>query len=540
MKGGSIEELELISLAKNGKKVEMKSFEYLNKSECYDVANIKDELLYKEVKESFKTMKFLPEEEHAIWSIVSTVLYVGNILIDDSTYDNDKPCTLKNVENLKVAANLLRINPAALEKSFIFKTRDVGKQIIESPMQKADCEFARETLAKDLFEKLFIWLVKKLNFTIMPPEDLGNLQNNVDISKLEATRFTIGLLDIFGFEVLKINSLEQFCINYTNEKLQQLYISYVFKAEEKEFINEGLEKYIVDLNFKDNQVVIDLLDLFPLGIYHLIDENCAIAGTDDSLIQKIRNTHKTNTKFQIPKLTSNTFVIIHTAKNVEYHINGFRTKNKDEMSKLMLETLHSSSFSEFVNIFKGITGIEKANELKEVAIKEKKASDKFLGAKFRQQMKDLMNELTSCDCHFIRCIKPNEQKEKGLWVPILALTQIRYLGVLDSIKVRKDSFPLRRVYRLFYQKYGEMDNNKYSIPKLIEMKADFRDITMKFDNFLLVFINFLFRMFKNFFPELGTELVLFGNSKIFMRTPALNIIENKFNEKVIKTVKFKE
>jgi len=310
----------------------------------------------------------------------------------------------------------------------------------------------------------------------MPDEDL---KSHADIAQLESSRFTIGLLDIFGFEILKVNSLEQYCINYTNEKLQQLYISYVFKAEEKEFINEGLEKYIVDLNFKDNQSVIDLLDLYPLGIYHLIDENCAIAGTDDGLIQKIRNTHKANQKFQIPKLTSNTFTIIHTAKNVEYTINGFRTKNKDEMSKLMIETVHFSAFPEFVRIFKGITGFEKEEGMKDAVVKDKKASDKYLGAKFRQQMKDLMNELTSCDCHFIRCIKPNEQKQKGLWVPLLALTQIRYLGVLDSIKVRRDSFPVRRMYRLFYQKYGEMDNNKYSIPKLIEMKADFREITMK-------------------------------------------------------------
>ena len=475
MKGATNDEMAKISLMKDGKRVEMSSFEYLNKSECYDVANINDEALYKEVRESFRTMRFTENEENAIWSIVSSVLYVGNILIDDSTFDNDKPCSLKNVENLKIAADLLRIDFNALQKSFICKTREVGKQLIKSPMQKVDCEFARETLAKDLFEKLFIWLVKKLNFTIMPEEDM---KSHVDVAQVESTRFTIGLLDIFGFEILKINSLEQFCINYTNEKLQQLYISYVFKAEEKEFTNEGLEKFIVDLNFKDNQPVIDLLDAYPMGIYHLLDENCAIAGTDDGLIQKIRNTHKANAKFQTPKLTANTFIIVHTAKNVEYTINGFRTKNKDEMSKLMLETLYSSGFPEFVKIFKGITGMEKDEVIKEAG-GNKKATDKFLGAKFRQQMKDLMSELTSCDCHFIRCIKPNEQKQKGLWVPNLALTQIRYLGVLDSIKVRKDSFPVRRVYRLFYQKYGEMDNCKLSIPKLVETKADFRDLTVK-------------------------------------------------------------
>lgn len=475
LKGASLDELEAVSLTNGNKKIEMSHFEYLNKSECYDVPNIKDEALYKEVKDSFETMKFSKQEVHAVWSIVSSVLHIGNLLIDGSTFDNDKPCSLKNTEGLQIAAKLLQINYESLEKSFVFRTREVGKQVIESPMQKIDCEFARETIAKDLYEKLFVWLVKKLNFTIIPKEDL---QSHVDFSLLEKSRCAIGLLDIFGFEVLKTNSLEQFCINYTNEKLQQLYISYVFKAEEKEFINEGLEKFIIELNFKDNQPVIDLLDLYPLGIYHLIDESCAVSGTDENLIQKIRNTHKAHAKFQVPKLSNNTFFIIHTAKNVEYNINGFRAKNKDEMSKIMNDTLNGSNFQEFVHIFNGLAGLdEKIDKNKENV--PKKATDKFLGAKFRLQMKDLMNELTVCDCHFIRCIKPNEQKEKGLWIPQLSLTQIRYLGVLDSIKVRKESFPLRRVYRLFYQKYGDMDNSKHSVPKLIEMKADFREITMK-------------------------------------------------------------
>lgn len=339
-------------------------------------------------------------------------------------------------------------------------------------MTKQDCEFARDSLAKDLFEKLFNWLVKRLNFTIIPSSDLDP---NANLEKLNSERYAIGLLDIFGFECFILNSLEQFCINYTNEKLQQLYISYVFKAEEKEFINEGLEKFICDLNFKDNQTVIDLMDLHPTGIFHFIDEICAVNGTDDNLVNKIRTVHKTNVKFQIPKLTKDSFILVHTAKNVEYNINGFRNKNKDELTKIVTEAIYSSTFPEIVKIFKG----SKDEVLNDEQPKNKKNTDKYLGAKFRLQMKELMSELLSCDCHFIRCIKPNEQIKKDFWVPSLALAQIRYLGVLDSIKVRRDSFPVRRVYKIFYQKYGEMDTQKYSLPKLVEMKADFKELTMR-------------------------------------------------------------
>lgn len=349
--------------------------------------------------------------------------------------------------------------------------------VIESPMTKQDCEYAKDSFAKDLFEKLFNWLVKRLNFTIIPQSDLDP---NADFEKLNSERYAVGLLDIFGFECFALNSLEQFCINYTNEKLQQLYISYVFKAEEKEFINEELEKFICDLNFKDNQVVIDLMDLHPTGIYHLIDEICAVNGTDDNLVNKIRTAHKLNAKFQIPKLTKDTFIVLHTAKNVEYNINGFRSKNKDELTKIVTEAIYSSSFPEIVKIFKGVTSkFVKEDTPNEEQPKNKKNTDKYLGAKFRLQMKELMTELLSCDCHFIRCIKPNEQIKKDFWVPSLALAQIRYLGVLDSIKVRRDSFPIRRVYRIFYQKYGEMDTQKYSLSKLIEMKANFKELTIK-------------------------------------------------------------
>ena len=163
---------------------------------------------------------------------------------------------------------------------------------------------------------MFNWLVKRLNLTLIPDEDK---EPTADHASLDAQRITIGLLDIFGFEVFKVNSFEQFCINYTNEKLQQLYISYVFKSEEKEFVNEGLGEFLSELNFEDNQPIIDLMDLYPVGIFNLVDEVCAVNGSDDSLASKIRNTHKNNAKFITPKLTKDTFILIHTAKNVEYN-----------------------------------------------------------------------------------------------------------------------------------------------------------------------------------------------------------------------------
>ena len=315
----------------------------------------------------------------------------------------------------------------------------------------------RDSINKDLYDRLFSYLVHKLNSTISPLP--GTLND---------TPFCIGLLDIFGFECFAKNSFEQLCINFTNEKLQQLYISYVFKAEKDEFFREGLEEFICELKFQDNQPIIELLEQPPIGIFNLLDESCAIAGDDEKLLNKIKNSHKKNSFFQAAKLNKDGFIVIHSAKDVEYSILGFREKNKDELPKNVHSVFESSQNKYFRCIYKNIE-FEKEEEQEKIRIIAKNSNNsKSLSAKFRGQMKELMGELKACECHFIRCIKPNEEKKKGSWNGGLVLQQIRYLGVLESIKVRKESFPIRRPYRLFYEKYEDLRENGPSFMELEE------------------------------------------------------------------------
>ena len=158
----------------------------------------------------------------------------------------------------------------------------------------------------------------------------------------DKNRYSIGLLDIFGFEVFKKNNFEQFCINFANEKLQQLYIAYVFKGEIQEFINEGLKDFLYELTFKDNQPIIDLFENYPSGIFHLLDESTSVQSSDEALLGRLVKEHKTNENFKTPKIMSDTFIIIHTAKDVEYSVTGFRMKNKDELSSSLLTCINNS------------------------------------------------------------------------------------------------------------------------------------------------------------------------------------------------------
>lgn len=206
----------------------------------------------------------------------------------------------------------------------------------------------RDSLSKNVYERLFNYLIKRLNFAISTPE-----YRNVNVEQIinDKGRLSIGLLDIFGFEVFKKNSFEQLCINFANEKLQQLYISYVFKAEINEFIKEGLKEYLFELTFKDNQHIIDLLENAPVGIFNLLDEASSVASSDESLLNNMLKHHKANENFRIAKGSRECFIIVHTAKDVEYNVVGFRAKNKDELP-LELETiLKSSESSSISNIF---------------------------------------------------------------------------------------------------------------------------------------------------------------------------------------------
>ena len=191
-------------------------------------------------------------------------------------------------------------------------------------------------------------MIKRLNWSISTPE-----YRNIDVEQLisDKSRFSIGLLDIFGFEVFKKNSFEQLCINFANEKLQQLYISYVFKAEINEFIKEGLKEFLCELTFKDNQHIIDLLEAAPLGLFNLLDESSAIASTDESLLNNMIKHHKMNENFKTPKGTRECFIIVHTAKDVEYNVTGFRIKNKDELASELEKALTSSTSPTISNIF---------------------------------------------------------------------------------------------------------------------------------------------------------------------------------------------
>ena len=487
----------------------VESYEYLKGGFTGEVRTVPDAPLFQEVNDSFKTMAFSELEQKTVWSYTAASLLLGNVSFDDSTLGDNTPCAIKNEEIVKNVAKLLGLDFNNFAKSLRFKLRTIGGSTIESTINKDECITYRDGLAKELFNRLFNWLVKRLNYNVMPAKFA---KPGANISELMNSYYHIGLLDIFGFEIFKINSLEQFCINFANERLQQLYISYVFKAEEKEFIKEGLKDYLHELNFKDNQVLLDMLDgVKPPGIFQLLDESSTVTTTDSNLATKIVTQFK---KPEYPlttaKMAKDTFIVKHSAKDVEYNVIGFRAKNKDELSKFIEDNLNNSVIAPVSKVWKNL-GLDEKEPLD-----SKKASnpkDKFLGYKFRIQMKELIDELNSCECHFVRCIKPNDKKEASSFVSGLVLQQIQYMGVLDTIKVRKQSYPVRRLYKSFYERYQELDPVNIKIPfeEHVARGSDFKLLTKQ--------------ICENRVPHLGTNMILHGETRIFLRIEAVKELE---------------
>ena len=452
LKGAEDELLKELFLTRD-----IKKYDYLwhdkTKNQVIDVPSIDDKACYKEIMDCFKSTLFTDEEIKQIFKIISAVLLIGNIKFK---VENSK-CILENKDIYENICKLLNIESEPFLDAITRKYMPSEKKYGGS-FEKNQIKSFFDGIAKELYNRLFLWIVKKLNKTL-------------DINKNEDDTKYIGLLDIFGFECFQKehNSIEQLCINYTNEQLQQLYIKDIFESDKTEFKREGLEEklYLLDATYKDNKDVIKLIKLFFLKISDVTMEDKKIYDLvkqfdtfikNDKLFQKVKEN-----KFKVDKFVSPFFSVEHSAKIVEYSSKNMIDKNRDEMKVKVSESLLNSQNDIFKLIFTMTLTeeeflIEKDKILDESRVVSK--NEKFLGLKFCKEMKQLKKELKLCDHHYIRCLKPNEEKKAKLFFSNFVFNQIQYLGILATIQVRKNGFPMRRTYEDFYENYKLILNKK--------------------------------------------------------------------------------
>ncbi|XWS76162.1 hypothetical protein CRYUN_Cryun01aG0152800 [Craigia yunnanensis] len=422
-----------------------RTFHYLNQSNCYELDGVDDSKEYIATRRAMDVVGIGSDEQDAIFRVVAAILHLGNIeFAKGKEIDSSMPKDEKSRFHLRTAAELLMCDEKLLEDSLCKRVIVTRDETITKWLDPESAAFSRDALAKTVYSKLFDccghfflrqwvfffnfhWIVDKINSSIGQDPD---------------SKFLIGVLDIYGFESFKTNSFEQFCINLTNEKLQQHFNQHVFKMEQEEYTKEEINWSYIE--FVDNQDVLDLIEKKPGGIIALLDEACMFPrSTHETFAQKLYHTFKSHKRFSKPKLSRSDFTICHYAGDVTYQTELFLDKNKDYVVAEHQALLSASKCSFVSGLFPPLA-------------EESSKSSKFssIGSRFKQQLQALLETLSSSKPHYIRCVKPNNLLKPSIFENKNILQQLRCGGVMEAIRISCAGYPTRKPFDEFVDRFG--------------------------------------------------------------------------------------
>nr|XP_015800753.2 myosin-10 isoform X3 [Nothobranchius furzeri] len=482
---------------------------------------------FQETMEAMHIMGFTHDEIVCMLKVVSAVLQFGNVVFKKER-NTDQASMPENTAAQKLC-HLLGMNVMEFTRAILTPRIKVGRDYVQKAQTKEQADFAVEALAKATYERLFRWLVHRINKAL-------------DRTKRQGASF-IGILDIAGFEIFELNSFEQLCINYTNEKLQQLFNHTMFILEQEEYQREGIEWSFIDFGL-DLQPCIDLIERpnNPPGILALLDEECWFPkATDKTFVDKVLQELGTHSKFQKPRQLKDKadFCIIHYAGRVDYKADEWLMKNMDPLNDNVATLLHQSTDKFVAELWKDdiqtfqrasfydnvsglpeapvdrIVGLDQVAGMNETAFgaayKTKKGMFRTVGQLYKEQLSKLMATLRNTNPNFVRCIIPNHEKRAGKLDPHLVLDQLRCNGVLEGIRICRQGFPNRIVFQEFRQRYEILTPN--AIPK------GFMDGKQACERMIQAL-------------ELDGNLFRIGQSKIFFRAGVLAHLEEERDLKI--------
>uniref|UniRef100_A0A3B3TY13 Myosin VA n=1 Tax=Poecilia latipinna TaxID=48699 RepID=A0A3B3TY13_9TELE len=408
-----------------------------------------------------------------LFQVLAAILHLGNVEIKDR--DSDSSLIAPNNRHLTAFCELVGVTYQDMSQWLCHRKLKTATETYIKPLPRLQATNARDALSKHIYAKLFNWIVEHVNKAL--------------VTNVKQHSF-IGVLDIYGFETFEINSFEQFCINYANEKLQQQFNMHVFKLEQEEYMKEQIPWTLID--FYDNQPCINLIEA-KMGILDLLDEECKMPkGSDDSWAQKLYNTHlKTCSLFEKPRMSNRAFIIQHFADKVNFSMSfcsDFVTDQifsyhlcpscKPQRILYVYTSKNKMSFDLLVELFQdeekattptgqvpgtgGRTRLSiKPDKGRDTSSKEHK---KTVGCQFRNSLQMLMETLNATTPHYVRCIKPNDFKLAFSFDPKRAVQQLRACGVLETIRISAAGFPSRWTYQEFFSRYRVLMKQKDVLP----------------------------------------------------------------------------
>ncbi|XP_066846097.1 unconventional myosin-VIIa isoform X5 [Anser cygnoides] len=427
-------------------------YNYLAMGNCTTCDGRDDSKEYANIRSAMKVLMFTDTENWEISKLLAAILHMGNLQYEARTYDNLDACEVVQSASLITAASLLEVDPQDVMNCLTSRTIITRGETVSTPLSMEQALDVRDAFVKGIYGRLFVWIVEKINAAIYRPPS----------QELKSVRRSIGLLDIFGFENFTVNSFEQLCINFANENLQQFFVRHVFKLEQEEYNLEHINWQHIE--FTDNQDALDMIAIKPMNIISLIDEESKFPkGTDGTMLHKLNSQHKLNTNYIPPKNNYETqFGINHFAGIVYYETKGFLEKNRDTLHGDIIQLVHSSKNKFIKQIFQAdvamfLCGYASSTFGQSPTPTPKGAETRkrspTLSSQFKRSLELLMRTLSVCQPFFVRCIKPNEYKKPMLFDRELCVRQLRYSGMMETIRIRRAGYPIRYTFVEFVDRY---------------------------------------------------------------------------------------
>uniref|UniRef100_A0A673XEI2 Unconventional myosin-X-like n=1 Tax=Salmo trutta TaxID=8032 RepID=A0A673XEI2_SALTR len=407
------------------------SYHYLSQSGCVKDRSLDDLHLYNSVMEALKVMQFSEEEIRDVFKLLSAVLLMGNIeFMTAGGAQITSKGVVSNVSDL-LGLDSFQLSEVLTQRSMILR----GEEIC-SPLTVEQAVDSRDSVAMALYAQSFSWIITRINQKVRGKDNFKS----------------IGILDIFGFENFEVNRFEQFNINYANEKLQEYFNKHIFSLEQLEYNREGIQWEAID--WKENAECLDLIEK-KLGMLALINEESRFPkGTDYTLLEKLHSRHATNHYYMKPRVTDHQFGIKHYAGEVLYDVRGILQKNRDTFRDDILNMLKDSRLDFIYDLFERV-GSRNGEETLKMGTARRKPT---VSSQFRDSLHSLMNTLSASNPFFVRCIKPNMDKNSNMFDPEVVLNQLRYSGMLETVKIRRAGFPVRRTFPDFCSRYMMKDS----------------------------------------------------------------------------------
>ena len=466
-------------------------YAYINQGGSPEIEMKNDEEDFANTMRAFELLNATKEYD-SIVRLLSAILHLGNIAFgyvgDDQEHGHAVLLDANAQTELETTAKLLQVESKKLERALLYNVQLVRAETITSPLTVASAIDTRDALAKALYSTNFTWLVKRINSVI----------------NVATAHSCIGILDIFGFEVLKTNSFEQLCINYANENLQFYFNKHIFRLEQEEYEREGINW--AKIEFGDNQECLDLIAKRPVGILHMLDDETNFPkGSDEGFLQKLTSQHKKNKYFAArgSKTRALEFGVIHYAGQVDYATQDFLDKNRDTLRAEMQLVIQGSSS---IYIGRLLSDTALAPTSGKPAGKQRSRRKPTVGAVFTESLASLIGTMSKCDPYFVRCVKPNNFKRPNDFNSPLVLQQLRYSGVLETVTIRKKGYPVRVDFETFSFRYRPV----------IQSGVKFDTVTET--------VNAILKVLPAGDEALGWQL---GRSKVFLREATERMLEQK-------------